>query len=621
MLAYDLSEMKGEDGSALYFEVEDRATELAVRMACIIESTSAYKRLAEELPSPRLSLYFQYLIKYEIYPFVRQGCVISWYKRNGKQISTEDAAVCVPKSGIFTALKECWDFKDIPITLISASILEMTAGFPSRITAYAKGAIKKIIERCVEFKRSHNFVLPDTKSAIIACHYAEGFDPLKRNDLTWYPKSGIYPGRVLIYFDSINHETGQPIDRKTIRQLEDQGFRWVALKKDIIEDNGYNYWNAPRGHKGLKKKMIQNRIEDWVLRVGGDLLGEVEYWRHFYNEFKVRINYISEEGQAKNIAQALAFDVDNKTDGFLVGRQRSEVFCPFKIGYHPKHIFFMWSKRAASYVDSRYDQIEKLVLIGYPYTILKKGQALNSVTYSQTLRSKGIKFIIALFDDVYFLHNPYSRGEMIKLYQEFLRWILENKAVGLIIKSKKSDTINSLSEIQSLLNEALESGRCIRLEDEYGRLPSDASIGADIAVGVGISTAAVEAVIGGCRGIHYDMLRLKKHEFYRWGYERIIFDDRERMIAAIKRYQENPENDPGLGDWSQYLEQLDVFCDNNGSERMGAYMNWLLGAFDKSMDREAAMEYADRLYAQRWGNDKIIEANNERKLKWTGIGK
>ena len=613
MIAYDLSRMKSAEGSPLRYEVDDKVTELAIRISYMIESMPVYKRLAERLPSPRLLLYFQYVIRFEIYPFVCQGCVIRWHKGNGKQVSAEDAAVYAPSSGISLILKECWDFEDIPLKLTGVSIPEITAGFPSRIIAYAKGAVKKAIEGYIEFKRSRSFILQETRRATIACHYAEGFDPLRRNDLNWYPESGIDPERVLIYFDSLNNKTGRLIDKNTIRQIEGRGLRWVALKKDIIEGAGYNYWNAPRCRKGLEKNIVRDTVGDWVFRLGEDFLRQVEYWRSFHKAFNIKVNYIPEEGTVKNLAQAAAFDIDNETHGLLAGRQRSEAFQPYRyiLGNHPKHVFFMWNKRAVSYLDSRCERIEQVVLTGYPNDIFKKLGAADSVTFSQSLKAKGAKFIIALFDNAHGYNTYISIDEMTEFYSAFLKLILDNSDFGLVIKSKKPSTINNLSSIQQLLKEAIKTDRCIRLEDEWGRFPSDASMGADMAVGVSISSAVIEAVIGGCRGIHYDMTRLKAHEFYKWGYERIIFDDLERMMAAIKRYKENPANEPALGDWSLYMDQLDPFRDGRGGERMGTYMRWLMEAFDNGKDRGAAILYANGRYARQWGEDKIIDMRHK----------
>jgi len=132
-----------------------------------------------------------------------------------------------------------------------------------------------------------------------------------------------------------------------------------------------------------------------------------------------------------------------------------------------------------------------------------------------------------------------------------------------------------------------------------------------MAIGCGISSALIEAVIGGCKGIHYDMTHLKTHEFYKWGYEKIIFDDIDRMVSALKRYKKNPDDEPELGVWSPYIYKLDPFKDGKGGERMGSYMRWLLESLDEGKSRNEAIQYANKLYSEQWGSDKVIQFTDE----------
>ncbi len=617
MLEYQLGEMLGTDGSVLRYEIEARAFELAIRISRIIESTSIYKQLIRKLPSQRVLLYFQYIIKKEIYPFVRQGCVIQWYKSNGKTIPFHESVVKVPKSGVFILLKECWNFEDIPITLVSQLLLNFTnvASLQKLIKYYAKTSMVKLGNDFYRFKKNNYPTLPRLQQGTIACHYTEGIDPFRRNDLNWFWGSGISPKQVLIYLDSnnIDNSQGNKVRKETVQQIEKHGFRWVALDNNIIERKNGNYWQPPKVPDNffIDRKEAQNKVETWIVSTTNNLLEQVHYWRSFYNEFDIRINYTSEEGLAKNIAQSIAFDIEEAKPGLLIGKQRSEIFLPhslYCIGYHPKHIFFVWNKRLGHYFSPNYNQNEVFVIAGYPNCIVRKDENISNFRsdFSQKLKSKGIGFIIALFDNMYGPDIHFSKKGMIEFYQSILQWILDDPTVGLIIKSKKPFVINNLPEIHSLLNRALKTDRCIRRENEFGRFPSEASFGADMAIGCGISSALIEAVIGGCRGIHCDMTNLKSHEFYKWGYEKLIFDNLDRMIESLKKYKENPQNNSELGNWSPYLNKLDPFRDGKGGERMGSYMCWLLESFDNGKNRNEAIQYANKLYSEQWGSDKII---------------
>lgn len=614
MLKYHLGDMKSENGAALKYEVDAGALKYTLRIADMIISTSVYKQLIKKLPSKRVFIYFQFKIKKEIYPFVRQAYVIQWYKKNGKMISFKESAVTVPRSGVLPLLKLIWDFEDVPIKFAKPFRFDKDYFIASCrwIKKSMERGISKIMDCFIGTNRNYGSPLPAEMRSIIACYYAEGFDYTRRNDLNWYQGSGIEPRRVLIYFDSVSNSTRKPIEKGIITQLENEGFRWVALKKRIIEDQRSNYWQAPKLPRNLfiKKKMAQNSVEKWILEVGNDLLEQAYYWRSFFDNFNIKINYMSEEWTAKNFAQAIAFDIGGENDGILVGKQRSEIYSYHTrdVGIHLKHIFFIWNKRPKYHLTPNYDQIDMFIISGYPYNIFRQR---NNFIFSQMLRSKGVDFIISLFDNAYDPDLPFSREEMTKFYQSLLQWVLDDPKVGLIIKSKKAKVINNLTFIQPLLKKAMETGRCIRLENESGRLPTDASLGADIAIGCGISSAVMEAVIAGCRGIHYDMTHIRNHEFYKWKYERIVFDDLERLISVLKKYKEDPSTNPHLGDWSDHMDELDPFRDGRGGERIGIYMRWLLEAFDDGKNRDESIQYANKLYAQQWGEDKVIDMRQE----------
>lgn len=615
MLEYQLGEMLGIDGSLLRYEIEARAFEFAISISRIIESTSIYKQLIRKLPSQRVLLYFQYIIKKEIYPFVRQGCVIQWYKRNGKPIPFHESFVKVPKSGVFILLNECWNFEDISIALSNQLLINFTnvSLLKKLIKSCAKTSIGKLGSGFYKFKKNGYPTLSSLQQGIVACHYTQGIDPSLRNDLNWYPKSGISPGQVLIYFDSNNIDTivGKSISKEIIQKIENQGFKWVALEKGIIEGRDDNCWHPHEKSKNLfiEKGIAQNKVEKWIVDVSNDLFAQVHYWGSFYDDFNIKINYTPEEGLAKNIAQAIAFDIENINSGFLVGKQRSEIFLPhslYCIGYHPKHIFFVWNKRMGSYFRPNYNQNDVFIITGYTNELFRTNEDISNLNFCQKLKSEGVDFIIALFDNMYGPDVHFSRNRMAEFYQTILQWIHDDQTMGLVIKSKKPSVINGLSTIHPLLRKVLESGRCIKMENELGRFPSEASFGADMAIGCGISSALIEAVIGGCRGIHYDMTHLKNHEFYKWGYEKIIFDDLDRMIASLKKYKDNPRNNSELGDWTPYLNELDPFRDGKGGERTGTYMRWLLESFDKGNSRVEAIQYANKLYAEQWDSDKVI---------------
>lgn len=603
----NIAEMRNDEGVSLSYELHKKSSYYAIRISEDLGDKAAYRRLKGALNTPRLLVYFQFVIRREIYPFIRQGCIIQWYKKNNRLGTGEKIAVEVKDRGVFELLKPHWKFEGSRLEFVGYSSGDRSRAFVSR----AKRCIKKIIKNASWALKKKDLSLGKFPRGILACHYGEGFDFSRRNDLNWYPDSGIEPGRILVYIDTICTRTNQPVEREEIKKVEEMRINWVALKEEVLKDRGLGYWqpSSLKIPQLFDMKSESDPIERWIADMGKDLMEQVDYWRRFYADFNVKINYITDEGRAENIAQVIAFDTDGAAGGVLLGKERSEIYYPlaYSVGFHPKHVFFVWNKRPEYYVGENHDRIDYLVVTGYPNDLFRKKES-----FSEILRQRGAVFIVTLFDTGFFSDSHASPEDVAGFYRKFLEWLISDTEIGLVIKSKKSNFIERLPSMHPLLQRALDTGRCIRIEDVFGRLPSDASFGADMAVGIGISSAVTEAVITGCRGIDYDPRYFKEHEFYDWGYERLIFDNLEKLMAAMKRYKANRESEPRLGDWSDHIDELDPFRDGKGGQRMGEYMRYLLEAFDKGSNKDEAIRYANGRYANQWGIDKIIkcEARN-----------
>jgi len=184
---------------------------------------------------------------------------------------------------------------------------------------------------------------------------------------------------------------------------------------------------------------------------------------------------------------------------------------------------------------------------------------------------------------------------------------MEDDEVMIIIKSKKPDYIHKLDNIKELIHKAVETERCIILDDVSDKLPSDAARDADISVGIGVSSAVMESVIMGCRGVHCDLSGHTQHPYYKTGLNRLIFNDIDELLDALKKFKKNMGDIPGLGDWSEHIQSVDPFRDGKGDRRIGAYLEWLFDRFDSGAGKDEAINYANKKYMSIWGSDKVIE--------------
>ena len=173
--------------------------------------------------------------------------------------------------------------------------------------------------------------------------------------------------------------------------------------------------------------------------------------------------------------------------------------------------------------------------------------------------------------------------------------------IHLLISNLNLDLLFFRSNNTSM-DRAIASGRWVNLPEPQGRFPSDASQAADISIGLGISTAVDEAVSLGGRGVHYDHSAMRGHPYYSWGEGKVVFDDIESMMAALKRYRADPMSEPELGEFSSRIEQVDPFRDGRGNERIGNYLGWLMKGLGAGLDRDLAVREANQQYTHSWGD-------------------
>lgn len=615
-LSYELGEMKSENGAVLRYEVEELASEIAIRLFQFIKDCSTYKEIENKLNSPKVSLYFQKMIKLEIYPVIIKLCVLRWYKRNDLMHKIKDETISVHDEGIFTFLDKVWPSEDFKLRiekkrLNSFNLFKLRKMYQAVIKKSARTTIDKFHAIYNKLKYPNAFSDCSTKNCI-ALQYAEGLDLQRRSDLVWFVQSQIDPKRVLIYFEVLENNTGNPILKEVTDSVEKMGMRWVHLRNGIIEKSGMPAWYPPilsdDTFSDLKFRPTSS-LEKWVGKIGKSLLKDVKYWFAFYKTFNIKVDFIIGEGIPKYIAKSIAIKQHESEKGILVFKHRSEMFWPAQslLGHYPADVVFTWATRYRKYYTPNVNRIKSAVTTGYPNDYVFQMKSANANEIRSKLRLSGVSYSVALFDNVCGSIYSISSKLLEKFYLQFLNWILEDPTFGIVIKSKKEHILEELPEVLPVLEKAKATGRCICLGDVNGRLPVDASLATDMAIGIGISTAVIESAIAGCRGIHCDLSCLNSHEFYKWGNEKIIFNDLDKMVNKLKQFKEDKNSCSDLGDWSPFYDKLDPFRDGRAGERMGQYIKWLLDSFDKNGKSEDAIKYATECYRKEWGEDKVMD--------------
>ena len=211
-----------------------------------------------------------------------------------------------------------------------------------------------------------------------------------------------------------------------------------------------------------------------------------------------------------------------------------------------------------------------------------------------------------VFDEALSPDAPNTESSWLSFYETFLQAVLDDGTLGVVIKPKGE--IPAGTGLDTLLSKAQETGRCVVLESA---MPCEAAMASDIAVGLGINSAVIEAALAGVRAVHVDLARQDRHRFYGAGYESIVFDDLGRAVGAIERYRRNAGSERALGDHSRVLDEIDPFRDGGAAERVGKYMGWLLEGFRKGQEPADVLREASRRYREGHGPETLSRPATE----------
>lgn len=623
-LPYELGDMRSGNGASLRFEVEQLTNDMTLALTAKVQATFAYQEAVRVAHSPRVALYFERALRDTLRPVVQALCVTRWHSIHGNIQDTNRTVCWDHHRGLGPLLQNLWVDDSVGLRLGPAEgLLFQVSSALTRARSWARRGVRRFRWLMGELDRARQFSkspVPEASGgARIAVHYTEGVNPARRTAIFWLRDSQLDPTRVIHYLDPRqgSHPRRVPfsISSETLGELDEVGTSWLWVEEPNVAGRDIRVWQpsapgplAQRYRVATHTRTHRGQLDRWVLSIGTTMLREVDYWNAFYLAHNVQIHFDQDEGAPLSFptfAQSIAMDL---IGGVHLGNQRSEMkgLTEQRVWGHPDHVFFTWGTYAQSALVSSRNRNECLVVTGFSQDVVFTGAPQESMAVRDSLQEHGSRFVVAAFDDSFNPDIHFSKGMMQAFYSSLLRWALEDPEIGLVFKPKKTESISWLPEVQELLSRAVASGRCVVLDNATGRLPADAAHAADFTIGIGISTAALESAIIGKRAVHCDLPHNRAHPFYSWGYEKVIFDDLDRMMAALRRYKADPASEPQLGDHTPCLDELDPFRDGRAGRRVGSYIRWLLEAFDEGCDRSEAIQRANGRYVQQWGADKVV---------------
>lgn len=194
----------------------------------------------------------------------------------------------------------------------------------------------------------------------------------------------------------------------------------------------------------------------------------------------------------------------------------------------------------------------------------------------------------------------FGREHVFSFYEALLKDLENSDEYRLLVKSKKAIILNeAYARNKDLFDRLIDAGKLIALDFECAA--SVAATLCDICISLP-STAMFDPMVMGKPTAVYNPGRSVHTVFYEHGLEDIVvFDELETLISSFHDYLSG-EN-PGFGDASSFVSEIDRFGDGKASERMGYAIEHLRCSFAEGASREVAMSTLMQDYENKWGNE------------------
>ncbi len=277
-------------------------------------------------------------------------------------------------------------------------------------------------------------------------------------------------------------------------------------------------------------------------------------------------------------------------------------------------IIFTYSKFSAGLETSIESKFKCIVITGcvkdYKNPLLMdKAQVIRD-----RLNFNGAENIVCVYDENSHTDHRWHTGHELQRenYKLILQELLKNKRLGVIFKPKTAYTLRErLGEVNQLLQDAEETGRCLVMENVSRTTtitsPIIAAMAADLCIHSHLcaGTAAFEAYLAGTPTFLIDREGFPESKYYELPDGKVIFNDWPKTIAAMNEFFESgPCGD--LGDWKDFINELDPYRDGLGAKRMGFFLDKLRAELSKTRCKDEAINFAAQAYKANWGDDKII---------------
>ncbi len=549
---------------------------------------------------------------------------IDWYARTGKIQTGSEIEYVVANNPFIGVFKRYAAEKRIKITGRFPGFGKVLEGWAAIFLFIFVLPPKDIFVSLLKAREINKLTKRERDVKVSVFYGGRGmtFDLKKKCDFFWLLKfESLWP-RVLIY--SI-YNRDFPVSEKTIKEIKDHGLSFFPVVKGITTADDVPIWISTALY--FKRLFKLNLLA--CAAIFRDLLrGKTDFlyfankifsfnriyafWFDFFRTLDLRMNFSPPDYDPRTILINLAME---NSGGISLSYQISDFEAPDLVFSSSANVFFSFGPYYTDKIKgSGPNIIDSLVFCGYLTDYAFNEVKANSSRLRRSLLEKGVDFIVSYFDE----NSSDNSLAFIKssvaalIYNKLFEQVIKDERFGLICKPKKPRTLRKrIPAVVDLMDKAIETGRCVFLDEgDYisNTYPSEAAQASDMAVGLFASgTTVLESFLSGVPTVYLDLEKRYSRTGCSSSKDGLVFDSLDGLFNKIDEFRKDVKVGNHI---KRILEEIvkgkDPFRDGMASERMATYTHWLLESLDKGKKREEAMEYANKLYKERWGSDKVV---------------
>ena len=420
------------------------------------------------------------------------------------------------------------------------------------------------------------------------------------NDFFWLKSDSVDPGSVSVigsYSPTLDDESKNIIKGLGVQRIREGISKSVKYYfKQFFSKRSFQVFNILYWKSIVNIYHPANMIYKILFKWNELSWIQIQMWRYYYSVFFAERYY-----RNNNIRILFAIDVGSAS---LVKSQALENIGGFYVSSHwnvhyacanfppddPKYadIFFVWG---GIHVDSILEKRKYLSV--FPVGFLGDYYFDDHKIAARDLKAEyPKKFIICYHDNGYGDDTPYSLNLQLDMHKMLIRILKQYPHVILFLKPKRKHCYERITQRLPDLDEWEKSGRMrVFLGDtkQTKAVPALVGMASDLAIGIGISSAAAECYFAGTLAYHADLTGRVSNEFGARGLGKVVFRDIESLQLEIEDCIENGTQEKYEACRDIY-RMLDPFMDGQAYQRVGFILRALQEQLEHGLSREKAVE-------------------------------